>query len=129
MQQINTPLEVIDALVHGTNMWLTQQRDAECVVRPHTAGSLKGTDMLLTMAFNEQFHTIGWINLFSGRISKLWGKQCLKSISLLSPPSLRHGLHKRFYIYGNILESYGTIETKQYMGPQIRKKLPKLSRP
>ncbi len=26
-------------------------------VRALTAGSLKGTDRLLTMAFNEQFHT------------------------------------------------------------------------
>jgi hypothetical protein len=55
-------------------MWFNQQGDAECVVHPHTARSLKGTDMLPTMAFNEQFHTIGWYNLFHGHISMLWGK-------------------------------------------------------
>ena len=73
LQQINTPIEVIDALIHGTNIWLNRQ-GGECAVRPLTAGSLKGTDMLLTTAFNEQFHSIGWGNLFHGRISKLWGK-------------------------------------------------------
>ncbi len=68
------PPKVIDALIHGKNMWLNQQGDPECIVHAQTAGSLKGTDMLLMMAFYEQFHTIGWYNLFHGRISMLWGK-------------------------------------------------------
>jgi hypothetical protein len=74
LKRINTPLEVVDALSHGTVMWLKRQVDPDCTVRALTVGSLKGTDMLLTMAFNEQFHTIGWHNLFHGRISKLWGQ-------------------------------------------------------
>jgi hypothetical protein len=34
--------------------------------------------MLLTMVFNEQFHTIGWHNLFYGRIGILWGPAVLQ---------------------------------------------------
>jgi hypothetical protein len=74
LQCINTPSDVIEALCHGTNMWLHRQTDPDYVVRALTAGSHKGTDMLLTMAFNEQFHTIGWHNLFYGRLSILWGR-------------------------------------------------------
>ncbi len=74
LQTINTPSEVVEALCHGITMWLHRQIDPDCIVRALTAGSLKSTDMLLTMAFNEQFHTIGWHNLFHGRISILWGR-------------------------------------------------------
>ncbi len=65
---------MVEGLTHGTNMWLCRQHDPECVVRAQTARSFKGTDMILIMAFYEQFHTIGWYNMFHGRISKLWGR-------------------------------------------------------
>jgi hypothetical protein len=73
-KSIKTPSEVMDAIVHGVQRWLKRQDDPGSSTQALTAGSLKGTDMLLTMAFNEQFHTIGWINMFYGRLSKLWGK-------------------------------------------------------
>jgi hypothetical protein len=72
LKSTNTPSAVEDAMYHVINMWLCQQNDPECVVQALTAGSLKGSDMLLTMAFHEQFHTIGY-NMFHGRLSKLWG--------------------------------------------------------
>jgi hypothetical protein len=78
LKSINTPSEVVEALSHGTTMWLRRQIDPYCAVRALTAGTLKGTDMLLTMAFNKQFHTIGWRNLFQGRISILWGHAVLQ---------------------------------------------------
>jgi hypothetical protein len=78
LKSINTPSEVVDALSHGKTMWLKRQIDSDCTVRASTVGSLKGTDILLTMAFNEQFHKIGWHNLFNGRISKLWGRAVLQ---------------------------------------------------
>jgi hypothetical protein len=78
LKSINTPSEVVDALSHGTTMWLKRQIDSDCTVRASTVGSIKGTDILLTMAFNEQFHKIGWHNLFNGRISKLWGRAVLQ---------------------------------------------------
>lgn len=78
LKHINTPSEVVEALTHGINMWLWGQHDPEYVVRAQTAGSLKNTGMLLTMAFYEQFHTIGWYKLFHGRISKLWGQVVLQ---------------------------------------------------
>ncbi len=52
LQRIYTPLDVIKALCHGTNLWLHRQTDPDYVVWALTTGSLKGTDMLLTMAFN-----------------------------------------------------------------------------
>ncbi len=55
-------------------MWLKWQEVPDCPVHALTAGSLIGTDMLITMAFHEQFNTIGWHNMFHGRISKLWGR-------------------------------------------------------
>ena len=64
LNHINTPSEVVEALSHGIIMWLRQQNDPDCVVQVLTAGSLKSTDMLLTMAFYEQFHTIGWYDMF-----------------------------------------------------------------
>jgi hypothetical protein len=54
-------------------MWLQRQEDPACAVHALTAGSLIGTDMLVTMAFHKKFHTIGWHSMFNGRISKLWG--------------------------------------------------------
>jgi hypothetical protein len=78
LQLINTPIEVRDAISHGISLWLIRQTEPNSNVRALTAGSHKGTDMLLTMAFNEQFHTIGWHNMFHGRLSKKWGKAVYK---------------------------------------------------
>jgi hypothetical protein len=42
-------------------------------VHATTVGSLKGPDILLTAAFTEQFHNIGWYHMLMGRLSKKWG--------------------------------------------------------
>ncbi len=72
LKSINTPSDVMDTIFHGIQMWINRQTNQGSNIRALTAGSLKGTDMLLTMAFNEQFHTIGWNNMLYGRLSKLW---------------------------------------------------------
>jgi hypothetical protein len=41
-------------------------------VRSLHTGSLKAGDILLTNAFHEQYHQIGWLHFLLGRISKYW---------------------------------------------------------
>jgi hypothetical protein len=63
-------------------MWMKRQMVPDCPVHALTAGSLIGTDMLITMAFHEQFNNIGWHNMFHGRISKLWGRAVCEIIKI-----------------------------------------------
>jgi hypothetical protein len=70
---INTPQEVIKALIHGMLLWIASQQGEHTRPTALTAGSLRGPDVLLTMAFVEQFHSIGWYHLLMGRMSAKWG--------------------------------------------------------
>lgn len=70
---INTPSQVIDAINHGTLEWERTQRQPHTSVHAKTRGSLQGPDMLLTMAFTDQFQNIGWLHLLMGRLSRKWG--------------------------------------------------------
>ena len=65
LPSINTPIEVIDAINHGIQMWIGTQT--------LTVGSLKGPDVLLTAAFTEQIKSIGWYHFLMGRLSRRWG--------------------------------------------------------
>ncbi len=73
LQSINTPIEVIDAINHGIQMWIGTQTDPQLQVHALTVGSLKGPDVLLTAAFTEQFKSIGWDHFLMGRLSRWWG--------------------------------------------------------
>jgi hypothetical protein len=53
--------------------WGKQQQDPHHPVHAITRGSLSGPDMLLTMAFTDQFNNIGWNHLLLGRLSRKWG--------------------------------------------------------
>jgi len=55
--------------MHGFQVWLTPSNSTS---RAPTAGSLKGQDILLTTAYHEQLHSIGWYQLSLGRVSKYW---------------------------------------------------------
>jgi hypothetical protein len=68
--RIHTPVPIIDALLHGVQKWTTEVPSNQ--VRSLTMGSLKASDVVLTSAFTEQFHTIGWLQLMLGRLSKKW---------------------------------------------------------
>ncbi len=70
---INTPGEVITAITHGMEMWEKSQEHPQLQVHALTVGSLKSSHVLLTAAFTEQFHSIGWDQLLMGRQSKYWG--------------------------------------------------------
>ena len=70
---INTPPEVIAAFVYGMEMWEQSQTNPQLQVHALTVGSLRSSHVLLTAAFTEQFHTIGWQHLLMGRLSKKWG--------------------------------------------------------
>jgi hypothetical protein len=72
LQQINTPNIVICTILHGFSDWLLGQQSSRS--QALTVGSLRGSDMLLTTAYTEQFHSIGWFQLCLGRISKKWSK-------------------------------------------------------
>jgi hypothetical protein len=73
LQQINTPNIVVCTILHGFSDWLLGHRQSS---RSHalTVGSLHGSDMLLTTAYTEQFHSIGWFQFCLGRISKKWSQ-------------------------------------------------------
>jgi hypothetical protein len=49
-------------MVHQSTAW----------TRAHTFDSLLHADVLLTSAFYEQFHSIGWYYACLGHISKKW---------------------------------------------------------
>jgi hypothetical protein len=58
--KLNTPTLIIDALKHGMAAWTTHLEDC---VPALTAGQLGATPALLTTAFHEQFHSIGWLHI------------------------------------------------------------------
>jgi hypothetical protein len=67
---IQTPREIVRAILHGFREWqYSRQRS-----RALTFGSVYGPDVLLTSAYHEQFHDIGWLNFSLGRISQIWEK-------------------------------------------------------
>ena len=73
LKSINTPKEVIDALIHGIKMWETTPTNSNVNVRALTVGSLRAPDVLLTAAFTDQWASIGWDHCFMGRLSHRWG--------------------------------------------------------
>ena len=72
LEKINTPEQVLEAIILGLNTWITSASDPTVRVHAPTAGSLHGGDMLLTTAFMEQHHSIGWFQFALGRISSKW---------------------------------------------------------
>jgi hypothetical protein len=82
LHKIQTPLPVIHALQKGFHDWLNQTTHCS---RAHTYGSLFGPDILLTSAYYEQYHQLGWFQLCLGRISKTWSK----AVSSYGTPTLQ----------------------------------------
>lgn len=67
-----TPAPTLAAITHGTSHWNSSSDTT--TVRELTAGSLHAGNTLLTTAFNEQYHRIGWYHLLLGHLSNKWGK-------------------------------------------------------
>jgi hypothetical protein len=68
LKQIGTPPKIITAFEHGFQHWMASSTR----IHAPTAGQLGSTAALLTTAFHEQFHDIGWLHLQLGRLSKYW---------------------------------------------------------
>lgn len=64
---------VICTILHGFSEW---RQPTRIPTRSHTltVGSLHGSDMVLTAAYDEQFHSLCWFQLCLGRISKKWSR-------------------------------------------------------
>jgi hypothetical protein len=64
-----TPAPLIENIKHGFMEWLHPSQNR---VTATTFGSIKGPDILATMAFYDQYAKIGWYQFCLGRISKNW---------------------------------------------------------
>jgi hypothetical protein len=71
LSQSHTPPPVIRAIMNGFKDWIDPPSGRS---RAPTYGSLHGPDVLLTSAYYEQYHQLGWFQLCLGRIGKLWSK-------------------------------------------------------
>ncbi len=74
LEKLATPPPVVEVIIHGTLSWLNHSQGDTRSVRAQVAGSLRAADILLTSAFQEHYHTVGWFQLFLGRISLKWEK-------------------------------------------------------
>ncbi len=74
LQTNNTPTQIIEAISFGFNAWHKKLTDSTTWAHAPMAGSPHGPDMLLSLAFTEQFCSIGWTQLLHGRVSKYWSK-------------------------------------------------------
>jgi hypothetical protein len=66
----HTPTELVEAFLHGFRDWLDPSFAQLQCSRPPSFGSLFPVKVLITQAYAELFHTIGWFQLCLGRISR-----------------------------------------------------------
>jgi len=67
LTKLNTPQQIIDTIKHGSYHW-TAESDPDRL-RALTRGSVMLGDVNLTVVFTEQYHSIGWHQLYLGRVS------------------------------------------------------------
>ncbi len=65
----NTPKLIVDTIRRGFTSWEAAPLHP---VRATTAESLCGPDAVLTSAFHEQFHHLGWFHFCLGQVSNGW---------------------------------------------------------
>jgi hypothetical protein len=63
LKKVQTPQEILDAISHGQTLWRSHTATP---ARALTFGSLKAPDIVLTAAFTEQCHIIGWLHFLLG---------------------------------------------------------------
>jgi len=76
LEAASTPPLIIDSLRNGFQAWFSNRPPTS--VRAPTAGSLSGPAAVLTSAFHEQYHNIGWYHLCLGQVSRKWSKTVLQ---------------------------------------------------
>jgi hypothetical protein len=69
LTNLNTPPPVLQAIMKGFQDWITPSPVRS---QAPTYGSLRGPGVILTSAYYEQFHQLGWFQLCLGRLSKRW---------------------------------------------------------
>jgi hypothetical protein len=89
LNKLNTPSTVIDAILHGITSWL-EFPNGDQRIRAPTVGSLKAADVILTAAFQEQYHTIGWFQLHLGRLSNKWEQALVAYSTRAGTTSMHH---------------------------------------
>jgi len=67
-----TPTLVTSVIMGGFWDWLDPAFHETSRSRPTTFGSLRPVDILITQAYSEQFHSIGWYQFCLGHISHRW---------------------------------------------------------
>jgi hypothetical protein len=71
LSKIGTPSAILDSITNGFKAWISNNTGT---VWASSAGQLGAAAALLTTAFHEQFHSIGWFHFQLGCLSKHWGK-------------------------------------------------------
>jgi hypothetical protein len=67
LKQLGTPQPIIMTIHHGSSNWISDTEPSK--VKALTRGSLRISDIYLTVAFTEQYHSIGWQHLFLGHLT------------------------------------------------------------
>jgi len=60
------------AIQHGTHHWIATSDPQQ--VRALMKGSMFLGSIYLTVAFTKQYHSIGWHQMYLGRVSNSWEK-------------------------------------------------------
>jgi hypothetical protein len=108
LASIKIPPAVTSAIIHGFTMWVHHQTEEDLRVHAPTVGFQRGLDILLTAAFTEQFHSIGWYHFLLGRLSSCWDKAAA-AYSKLTDPSYPKVWMAQVISSGNVLGPYGHI--------------------
>jgi hypothetical protein len=64
-----TPTVIINSIMQGFQHWINPISSTS---RAPTYSSVNGPEVLLTAAYHEQFHELGWHQCSLGRISTIW---------------------------------------------------------
>jgi hypothetical protein len=120
LKRIHTPEQVVITIMHGFQVWLTPT----CLTsRAPTAGSLKGQDILLTTAYHEQLHSIGWYQLSLGWV----GGSCCAIVVLANFVRVSRLGCKNYELFclliGRQRKQKGIFCSPPESGPLIPKKL------
>jgi hypothetical protein len=78
------PSPLLRMIFHGFSNWLQPTTSGH--TGPLTSGSITGINMILTVAYTEQFTSIGWFKFTLGRVSKKWAS----AVQLLNRTQVEH---------------------------------------
>jgi hypothetical protein len=74
LKQINTPIKILQAIIHGLQEWETNMHTPTATFKAPFRGSVLPADCTLVQAYQEQSKEIGWDHFLRGRISTKWSR-------------------------------------------------------